>query len=313
MKYNAYNLRENGYRYLRGNSSYVEKAESYFDNGIIVPSGMAAISLLIQYHKPLSVWYPDDLYQGTYELIELLGLAYNDKNPDLVIYDNPSFVGNDSSQVPEFSNDPVIIVDNSVMPDFCHEGNNYDYIVTSLSKYHTDCRTVLGLITVSNKRMNEMENIRELRWKSGYLVSKKQCKVLEKRYADDYIKNRFIGKLCRVQERAEKINSLLFSYGLTSVVSGGMVFVILPDDLDAESVALATPFELRPTYGAERTFCTYSYCDNCLRYFRNYKGMNVCGKYIRISPGIDMSEENIAKYIYTAVKKNLELREIILL
>lgn len=299
MKYNAYNLRNNGYRYLRGDSAYVDKAESYFSNGILVPSGMAAISLLLQYLNPASIWYPYDLYQGTYELIDLLGIPFDDKNPDVVIYDNPSFAGNDDSQIPLFNNNPVVIVDNSVMPDFVHEGRNWDYIVTSLSKYHTDCKTVLGLITVSDSCLDKMEKLRELRWKSGYVIFKKQCNILGKYYGRESAKKTFDIKLNGLNEKAKEICWLLaHNYGIKSVVSGSLVFVMIPDDMDAESVARATPFELRPTYGAEKTFCSYSYCNDNYRYFGND---NFLGKFIRISVGTDMDEMMIANCIAKAM------------
>lgn len=302
MKYNAYNLRNDGYRYLRGDSVYVEKAERYFKNGIIVPSGMAAISLLLQYLNPASIWYPYDLYQGTHELIDLLGIPFDDKKPDVVIYDNPSFAGNDASVIPVFSNKPVVIVDNSVMPDFAHEGQGWDYIVTSLSKYHTDCKTVLGLITVNDFCLDSVGKLKELRWKSGYVVFKEQCKALEKCYGKKFVRGGldFGRYLADLHCKAVKVKDLLAGYSIVSVVSGSLVFVMVPDDVNPEAVARATPFDLRPTYGAGKTFCSYSYCDDNYRYFGNDSRL---GKFIRIAVGPDMAEVVVANYVSGALSK----------
>lgn len=285
MQYNAYDLRKSGYRYLRGNSAYIEKAESFFDNGIIVPSGMAAISLLFQYLRPRKIWYPYDLYQGTFELISYLGLEYDDKAPDVVIYDCPSFGGN-LFEFPKFENSPVIIADNSVMPDVVPRFG-FDYLVTSLSKYHTDCRTVLGLITVKNNE--SLKDLKEFRWKSGYVVFRSQCEVLFGSYGKLKGK-KFKKKLASARKRAFDTCCWLDYYDIKYVLSGALVFIMVPDNIDAEAFAKATPFSLRPTYGADKTFCSYSYCEDNYRYFGtdSFKG-----SFLRISPGEDFSPERI--------------------
>lgn len=305
MKYNAYDLRKSGYRYLRGSSPYVEQTESYFPNGILMPSGMAAISLLLQYLKPKSIWYPYDLYQGTYELISLLDIPLNYEEPDVVIYDNPSFGGNKKADMPKFKNKPVVIVDNSVMPTKkSFESKNYDYLVTSLSKYHTNCETVLGLITINNKLLKEADSkeqeLKELRWKSGYVIFSSQCKSLEEHFGKT-TKNNFEKALKEKAKKAQKICKMLTEKGFDAIATGTLIFVVMPEkNTDAKKVAEATPFDLRPTYGADKTFISYSYCEDNLRYF--YSKHN-SGQFIRISPGSDYTSKEIVQYIQKAMQK----------
>lgn len=305
MKYNAYDLRKSGYRYLRGSSPYVEEAERCFPGGILMPSGMAAISLLLQYLQPKSIWYPYDLYQGTYELISLLGIKFSDKNPDVVVYDNPSFGGNKEAKMPKFKNKPIVIVDNSVMPDKkSFKSEEYDYLVTSLSKYHTNCETVLGLITLNDKRINKADKIREqlkeLRWKSGYVIFDAQCRSLQEHFGKTKRKN-FEKFLKAKALKAQKISRMLTERGFDAVAAGTLIFVVMPDKkTDAQKIAETMPFELRPTYGADRTFVSYSYCEDNLRYF---SAKHASGQFIRISPGIDYTAKEIVRYIQEAMRK----------
>lgn len=297
VKFNAYDLRTDKYRYLRGNSDYIEKAEALFNNGIIVPSGMAAISLVMQFYGVKSIWYPDDIYQGTFELIQGLGLIYDDKNPDMVIYDYPSFRGIYWEK--KFPNS-IIVADNSVEP---FRKPECDIIVTSLSKYHTNCETVLGLITLCSDRcIKDKDRIAELRWKSGYVVFEEQVNTFFKHYCKFKTITDFKNYVNQFKLVALIISEKLSELGIENVLSGGLVFVLLPDELDPREVALASPFNLCPTYGAEVTFLTYSYCEDNLRYFGNDKRK---GNYLRVSPGLVNSfkiAEDIALSIYKAIK-----------
>lgn len=308
MKYNAYDLRKSGYRYLRGSSPYVEEAEKSFTRGILMPSGMAAISLLLQYLNPKSIWYPYDLYQGTYELISLLKIPVDNKKPDIVIYDNPSFSGNIKPAMPKFKNKPIIIVDNSVMPDQqSFKSKDYDYLVTSLSKYHTNCETVLGLITIGSKTLKKAPSLREelaeLRWKSGYTIFRSQCNSLKDHFRETKKKS-FEKFLTDKAEKAKKLGALLKSEGFDTVVSGALVFVIMPDyNTSAEEIARKTSFDLRPTYGADKTFISYSYCQDNYRYFSD---IHKSGEFIRISPGEDYTTKEIAAQIKKAMQKQSE-------
>lgn len=296
-RFNAYDLRTEKYRYLRGNSDYVEKAEALFENSLIVPSGMAAISLVIQAYSVKTIWYPDDIYQGTYELIHGLGLVFDDKNPDMVIYDYPSFRGIYWKK--RFPN-AIIVADTSVEP---FRKPDCDLIVTSLSKYHTNCETVLGLIVFKSERcMKDRDRIAELRWKSGYVVFEEQIKALFRHYCKFGNENEFEIYVREFGLKAKAIGKKLDELGIDNVIAGGLVFVLLSDELDSREVALASPFNLCPTYGAEVTFLTYSYCEDNLRYFGNDKRK---GNYLRVSPGLVNSfkiAEDIALSIYKAIK-----------
>lgn len=298
-KFNAYDLRTEKYRYLRGNSDYVEKAEALFEDGLIVPSGMSAISLVIQAYGVKTIWYPEDIYQGTYELIHGLGLVFDDENPDMVIYDYPSFRGIYWEK--KFP-DAIIVADTSVEP---FRKPECDIIVTSLSKYHTNCETVLGLISFRSDRcLKDKERIAELRWKSGYVVFKEQIKVLFRHYGKFGNENEFEIYVREFGLKAKAIGEKLHKLGIANVIAGGLVFVLLSDELDPREVALATPFRLCPTYGAKSPFLTYSYCEDNLRYFGNAKRK---GNYLRISPGssycLDGSVNKIALYILKAIKE----------
>lgn len=296
MAFNAYDLRLGKYRYLRGDSEYVDWAESLFDNAILMPSGMSAISLAMQYFRPESIWYPKDLYQGTMELIELSRLWYNIRNPDMVIYDYPSFAGVYHKN-PLKDSDAVTVVDNSVEPDLKPE---CDILVTSLSKYHTDCQSVLGLLTV-NTGEEDLEKMRELRWKSGYVILKEQVDAFAAQYMQ-YGNDEFNDYITQFKRKAAEIGRILTEMKIKNVVSGGLVFIMVPDDWDTRELALLTPFELRPTYGSKHTLCCYSYCEDNYRYFGNQLRL---GKYIRVSPGLDMTEYWIAM----AVKKAFQVYE----
>lgn len=287
MKFNAYDLRKTSkYCYLRNTTEYIEEIETAMgDRNILVPSCMAGISLALQYYRPKSIWYPKDLYKETFELIEMLGISYNDVDPELVIFDYPSFPG--IYYTNPFPN-AIVIADNSVNPTM--EPNNYDVLVTSLSKYHTDCKTILGTMKFSD--LDVCNEIKMLRWKSGYLILKEQTDCVERKLLNMESFKKYYEVF---QNKAILIGDYLKTKGVENVVSGTLVFIFIPDHIDSRTIALNTPFEVRGTYGAKVTVCTFSYREGHYRYFKNSFRM---GKYIRICPGLDYSWQEIAEMTY---------------
>lgn len=276
---NAYDLRYSEYRYVRGRSKLIDECENLFPNSLIVPSGMAALSLVLQFYKPKSIWYPKDIFRENKSLIEFFDIPYNDNEPDMVLVEYPSFCGNKPDN--PFPN-ALFVVDNSVDAE---ENPDCDILITSLSKHYMNCESVLGLITLKS-HTNDLPNLRTLRCRSGYVVFDFQCKLLLKHYYN------FHTLMSKTREKAIQLNKLLNSQNVDNIQTGSMVFVLV--DESPRDVALKTPFELRPTYGCDRTFCSYSYYDGDLAYFQK--------SYIRISVGLDYSAQEICNYILKAIE-----------
>lgn len=271
---NAYDLRYSNYRYMRGKSALITKCEELFEDGVLVPNGMAALSLVLQYYKPKGIWYPEELYRETQNLIKFMGISYNSENPDMVIIDYPSFRGERYKN--PFPN-ALLVIDNSINP---LEQPECDILITSLSKHYVNCETVLGLIKF-NTHKEDCENMKLLRCASGYAVFDFQCEALLRNF--DNFKNLMQSTL----ENAKSLHKLLDGCGIENVLSGSIVFIMV--NKEPREIALKTPFELRPTYGCSRTFCSYSFYEEDLVYF---------GKpYIRVSVGVDYTPEELFKII----------------
>lgn len=276
---NAYDLRYTDYRYIRGKSELIDKIESIFPDSCLVPTGMAALSLVLQYYRPKKIWYPEDLYRETQNLIRFLGIEYSDKSPDVVLYDYPSF--RDKRYTNRFKK-ALVVVDNSLDPT---EKPECDILVTSLSKHYVNCETVLGLITF-NTHKEDCNNMKLLRCASGYAVFDFQCESLL-RNLDGFSK-----LITETKKAAIEVEKRLKEDGYEVVRTGSIVFVLV--DCDPWKVALRTPFELRPTYGCKRTFCSYSYYGGDLVYFGK--------RYIRLSIGLDYTPERIAWLVDVAIR-----------
>lgn len=276
---NAYDLRYTDYRYIRGKSPLIDKIESIFPDSCLVPTGMAALSLVLQFYKPKTIWYPEDLYRETQNLLRMFDIQYTTYNPDMVLYDYPSFRNNKYSNV--FPN-ALVVVDNSLDPT---EYPDCDILVTSLSKHYVNCETVLGLITF-NTHKEDCNSMKLLRCASGYAVFDFQCEALLRNLED------YPDLINESKKSAHMVSQLLNLKGYTAINTGSIVFVLV--DANPRTVALKTPFELRPTYGCNRTFCSYSYYEGDLTYFGS--------KYIRLSIGLDYTPEEIALIVDMALK-----------
>lgn len=276
---NAYDLRYTDYRYVRGRSELIDKIESIFPDSCLVPTGMAAISLVMQFYKPKTIWFPEDLYRETQNLLRFLGIRYTEDNPDMVLFDYPSF--RNKRYVNPYPN-AMLVVDNSLDPN---ENPECDILVTSLSKHFVNCETVLGLITFKNFK-EDCKDMKLLRCASGYAVFDFQCESLLRNLSD------YPNLINETKKSAKKVAEILKSREYKVINTGSIVFVLV--DETPRNIALRTPFELRPTYGSRRTFCSYSYYDGDLVYFGS--------KYLRLSIGLDYSAEEIADIIDEAIK-----------
>ena len=277
---NAYDLRYTDYRYMRGRSPYIDEVESLFSDACLVPTGMAAISLVLQYYKPKTIWFPKELYRETQNLLRLLKIEYTEDNPDMVLYDYPSF--RNIKYVNPYPG-ALLVVDNSLDPA---EEPACDILLTSLSKHYVNCETVLGLITFKTHK-EDLANMKLLRCASGYAVFDFQCEALLRNFKD------YKNLLLETKKSAKEVARLLSDKGYRTINIGSIVFVLV--DGNPRDIALRTPFELRPTYGSKRTFCSYSYYDGDLIYFGS--------KYIRLSIGLDYSSKKIADVVDEAIKK----------
>lgn len=279
MDSNAYDLRYTDYRYMRGRSPLIDEIEGRFQYSCLVPSGMAAISLVMQFYKPKTIWFPKELYRETQNLLRMLGIKYDDVNPDMVLYDYPSFRNK------KYSNpfpSALHIVDNSLDPA---ESPDCDILVTSLSKHYVNCETVLGLITFKTHK-EDCEEVKYLRSESGYAVLDEQCEAF-KRNIDTYPM-----RLEGTRKAAQIVADILSKKGYKVINPGSIVFILV--DENPREIAFRTPFELRPTYGCDRTFCSYNHYDADLVYFDS--------PYLRLSVGLDHSPEEIAEFMLKALE-----------
>lgn len=276
---NAYDLRYSNYRYIRGKSELIDKCESIFPNSLLVPSGMAALSLILQFYRPKSIWYPKDLFRENQSLIKLLGIPFDNVNPEMVLVECPSFCNN------KYENpypNALFVVDNSVDPE---ENPECDILITSLSKHYMNCESVLGLITLKTHQ-EDLKSLELLRCRSGYVVFDFQCESFLRNYQN------FHKLMSTTRCNAIEVSKLLDNEGIRNIRAGSMVFVLV--DGDAKSIAFKTPFELRPTYGCDRTFCSYSYYEEDMIYWGS--------PYIRLSIGVDYTPIEIVECVIKALK-----------